>query len=136
MARRSLAYNFQAVWYGAAIMALCWLATPSEVRFAAGCLLEGSGFELPVPREKRYRDLTYPGPSCGGSSKSASSCGLLEKPCRGRRGDGRPGRRCKQFLPLPFGLDNVGPGGAGRLQAPVEVLEGLFDLRLTVTTCE
>ena len=34
------------------------------------------------------------------------------------------------------GLDDVGPGGAGRLQTPVEVLEGLFDLRLTVTTCE
>ncbi len=32
--------------------------------------LEGSGFELPVPREKRYRDLTNPGPSCGGSSKT------------------------------------------------------------------
>jgi hypothetical protein len=24
MARRSLAHNFQAVWYRAAIMALCW----------------------------------------------------------------------------------------------------------------
>jgi hypothetical protein len=41
MARRSLAHNFQAVWYGAAIMALCWPATPSEVKFAADSLLEG-----------------------------------------------------------------------------------------------
>ena len=40
MARRSLAHNFQAVWHGAAIMALCWPATPSEVKFAADCLLE------------------------------------------------------------------------------------------------
>jgi hypothetical protein len=40
MARRSLAHNFQAVWYGAAIMALCWPATPSEVKFAADSLLE------------------------------------------------------------------------------------------------
>ena len=31
----TLAHNFQAVWYGAAIMALCWPATPSEVKFAA-----------------------------------------------------------------------------------------------------
>jgi len=35
MARRSLAHNFQAMWYRAAIMALCWPATPSEVKFAA-----------------------------------------------------------------------------------------------------
>jgi hypothetical protein len=41
MARRSLAHNFQAVWYRAAIMALCWPATPSEVKFAADSLLEG-----------------------------------------------------------------------------------------------
>ena len=34
MARRSLAHNFQAVWYRAAIMALCWPAAPSEVKFA------------------------------------------------------------------------------------------------------
>jgi hypothetical protein len=40
------------------------------------------------------------------------------------------------MLPPPFGVDNVGPDGAGRLQAPVEVLEGLFNLRLTVTPCE
>ena len=49
MARRSLAHNFQAVWYRAAIMALCWPATPSEVKFAADYLLEGTGFELLVP---------------------------------------------------------------------------------------
>jgi hypothetical protein len=49
MARRSLAHNFQAVWYGAAIMALCWPATPSEVKFAADSLLEGDGFEPSVP---------------------------------------------------------------------------------------
>src|SRR6202011_6339163 len=49
MARRSLAHNFQAVWYRAAIMALCWPATPSEVKFAADSPLEGDGFELPVP---------------------------------------------------------------------------------------
>ena len=41
MARRSLAHNFQAVWYRAAIMALCWPATPSEVKFAADSRLEG-----------------------------------------------------------------------------------------------
>jgi|SRR5580700_5655864 hypothetical protein len=51
MARRSLAHNFQAVWYGAAIMALCWPATPSEVKFAADSLLEGDGFEPSVPAE-------------------------------------------------------------------------------------
>src|SRR6516164_11568380 len=30
------------------------------------------------------------------------------------------------------GLDDVGPGGAGRLETPVEVLERLFHLRLHV----
>ena len=30
-------------------MALCWPATPSEVKFAADYLLEGTGFELLVP---------------------------------------------------------------------------------------
>src|SRR5690348_7966247 len=29
-------------------------------------------------------------------------------------------------------LDDVGPGGAGRLETPVEVLEGLFHLRAHV----
>jgi hypothetical protein len=56
MARRSLAHNFQAVWYRAAIMALCWPATPSEVKFAADSPLEGDGFELPVPRCARIAD--------------------------------------------------------------------------------
>jgi hypothetical protein len=51
MARRSLAHNFQAVWYRAAIMALCWPATPSEVKFAVDSLLEEGGFELSVPRD-------------------------------------------------------------------------------------
>src|ERR1700732_1498029 len=37
------------------IMALCWPATPSEVKFAADSLLEGDGFELPVPRELGLR---------------------------------------------------------------------------------
>ena len=45
MARRSLAHNFQAVWYRAAIMALCWPAAPSEVKFAVD--LYGA---LPVKR--------------------------------------------------------------------------------------
>jgi hypothetical protein len=49
LARRSLAHNFQAVWYGAAIMALCWPAMPSEVKFAADSLLEEGGFEPSVP---------------------------------------------------------------------------------------
>jgi hypothetical protein len=40
------------------------------IEFAPDWPLEGSGFELPVPREKRYRDLTNPGPACGGSSKT------------------------------------------------------------------
>jgi hypothetical protein len=53
MARRSLAHNFQAVWYGAAIMALCWPAMPSEVKFAADSLLEGTGFEPSVPPSRR-----------------------------------------------------------------------------------
>ena len=52
LARRSLAHNFQAVWYRAAIMALCWPATPSEVKFAADSLLEGAGFEPSVPPQK------------------------------------------------------------------------------------
>ena len=60
MARRSLAHNFQAVWYRAAIMALCWPAAPSEVKFAVDSLLEGDGFELPVPREM----TTIFGPRC------------------------------------------------------------------------
>ena len=30
-------------------MALCWRATPSEVKFAADSLLKGDGFELLVP---------------------------------------------------------------------------------------
>jgi hypothetical protein len=58
MARRSLAHNFQAVWYGAAIMALCWPATPSEVKFAADSLLEEAGFEPSVPA---YGELRAPG---------------------------------------------------------------------------
>ena len=37
----------QVVWYGAAIMALCWPATPSEVKFAADSLLEGDGLAPP-----------------------------------------------------------------------------------------
>jgi hypothetical protein len=37
------------------IMALCWPVTPSEVKFAVDSLLEGDGFELPVPREKKSR---------------------------------------------------------------------------------
>ena len=41
----------QVVWYGAAIMALCWPATPSEVKFAADSLLEEAGFEPSVPRD-------------------------------------------------------------------------------------
>ena len=53
MARRSLAHNFQAVWYGAAIMALCWPAMPTEVKFAADSLLERTGFELAVPPRRR-----------------------------------------------------------------------------------
>jgi hypothetical protein len=52
MARRCLAHNFQAVWYGAAIRALCWTAAPSEVKFAAGSLLEEAGFEPLVPRRR------------------------------------------------------------------------------------
>jgi hypothetical protein len=54
LARRSLAHNFQAVWYGAAIMALCWPATPSEVKFAADSLLEESGFEPSVPLSRKF----------------------------------------------------------------------------------
>jgi hypothetical protein len=38
-------------------MALCWPVTPSEVKFAVDSLLEGDGFELPVPREKKSRNL-------------------------------------------------------------------------------
>ena len=34
------------------IMALCWPATPSEVKFAADSLLEGAGFEPSVPPQK------------------------------------------------------------------------------------
>ena len=48
MARRSLAHNFQAVWYGAAIKALCWPAMPSEVKFAADSLLEEAVMSEPV----------------------------------------------------------------------------------------
>jgi hypothetical protein len=49
MARRCLAHNFQAVWYGAAIRALCWPATPPEVKFAAASLPEEARFEPLVP---------------------------------------------------------------------------------------
>ena len=41
-------------------MALCWPVTPSEVKFAVDSLLEGDGFELPVPREM----TTIFGPRC------------------------------------------------------------------------
>ena len=71
MARRSLAHNFQAVWYGAAIMALCWPATPSAVKFAADSLLEGTGFELPVPRD-----------SVGAEPISSQAAGMLRRHIR------------------------------------------------------
>jgi hypothetical protein len=32
-----------------------------EIYRETDCLLEGDGFELPVPRERRCRDLTFPG---------------------------------------------------------------------------
>jgi hypothetical protein len=35
-------------------MALCWPATPSEVKFAADSLLEKAGFEPSVPLTKEW----------------------------------------------------------------------------------
>jgi hypothetical protein len=35
-----------------------WDSSP-KIRFAPDSTLEGDGFELPVPRERRYRDLTF-----------------------------------------------------------------------------
>ena len=53
--------------YGAAIMALCWPATPSEVRFALDSMLEGDGFEPSVPREGPTRRDGFIRLSSGGS---------------------------------------------------------------------
>jgi hypothetical protein len=48
-----------------------------KVRFAPDSSLEGTGFELLVPREKRYRDLTNPGPSCDESSKPTREAKII-----------------------------------------------------------
>jgi hypothetical protein len=72
MARRSLAHNFQAVWYGTAIMALCWPAMPSEVKFAADSLLEEAGFEPLVPRRRPVSSC------CGCRSRSRRVFGWRE----------------------------------------------------------
>ena len=47
-----LGAQLQGGWYGAAIMALCWPVTPSEVKFAVDSVLEEGGFELSVPGGK------------------------------------------------------------------------------------
>jgi hypothetical protein len=85
MARRSLAHNFQAVWYRAAIMALCWPATPSEVKFAADSPLEEAGFELSVPGEQtapfREMETTLGGLSRDGrfSREPSVESGFLQR---------------------------------------------------------
>ena len=38
----------------------CGPVTSSVVKFAVDSLLEGDGFELPVPREKKSRNLGIP----------------------------------------------------------------------------
>jgi hypothetical protein len=61
------------------MMALCWPVTPSEVKFALDSLLEGNGFELPVPRHKS-RGFPQRSGQCGGIGGALKRYHLMVQP--------------------------------------------------------
>jgi hypothetical protein len=64
----------------------------AQIEFATDSPLEGDGFELPVPRERRYRDLTFcasiyvqKDQSDGGARKAKAKRGQHDTPVKAVR---------------------------------------------------
>src|SRR5271167_1333286 len=75
----------------------------ATARFAADSLLEGDGFELPVPRERRYRDLTFCASSMSRRTRATAA------PAKPRPSAASTIRRSKRSESRPIGTWNASP---------------------------